>query len=204
MPSAAARGDAGQRHAHQRILLQREPAVGAHRVHGGAPLPHTTTNRFKITDDLGKAYANIAARANDLRVTKPAEDGGSKVMLLPLVSETLASQGASILAPPPGSGEARVLALNKNVPAMLAQGYTVLADASEMYIPDADDTEAGAIPVGPPELNIPRMREHWPSLDCGGDVADKLVLVWEDGYTVGKQSFSPLRMWDESKTKLDI
>lgn len=86
---------------------------------------------------------------------------------------------------------------------MLARGYTVLANASEMYIPDADDTEAGAIPVEPPapEVNIPRMREHWPSLDCVGDVADKLVQVWEDGYTVGNQSFSPLRMWDGAARK---
>jgi hypothetical protein len=90
-----------------------------------AALPHTTANRFEITDDLVKAYENIAARANVLRVTKPAEDGGSRVMLMPLVSETLEAQGVSILEPPPGSGERRVFSLNKNVPVMLAQGYTV-------------------------------------------------------------------------------
>ena len=49
-----------------------------------AALPHTATNRFKITDDLVKAYAKIAARANDLGLSKPAEDGGSRVMLMPL------------------------------------------------------------------------------------------------------------------------
>lgn len=58
-----------------------------------AALPHTATNRFKITDDLVKAYAKIAARANDLGLSKPAEDGGSKVMLMPLVTETLQRQG---------------------------------------------------------------------------------------------------------------
>mmetsp|Transcript_14460 Transcript_14460/g.59003 ORF Transcript_14460/g.59003 Transcript_14460/m.59003 type:complete len:216 (+) Transcript_14460:1396-2043(+) len=33
-----------------------------------AALPHTATNRFKITDDLVKPYAKLAARANDLGV----------------------------------------------------------------------------------------------------------------------------------------
>ena len=167
-----------------------------------AALPHTAANRFKITDDLVKAYAKLAARANDLGLSRPAEDGGSRVMLMPLVTETLQRQGASILAPPHGSDGNPVFTLSNNVPALLAQGYTQLAEASAMYFPGADDP--GPNPDGPPEaapVNIPRMREHLPSLGGGGDVVDKLVQMWEVGYSVGQQSFSPLRMWTKAARK---
>ena len=169
-----------------------------------AALPHTATNRFKITDDLVKAYATIAARANDLRVSKPVEDGGSKVMLLLLVTETLASQGASILAPPHGSDGVRVLALNKNVPPRLAGAGVHEVGACVSDVRPWRGRPGRPEPGGPEAapVNIPRMREHLPSSDDGGGVADKLVQAWEDGYSVGSKSFSPLRMWTNAARKL--
>ena len=149
------------------------------------PLPHTATNRFKITDDLSNAYANIAARANDL---------GSKVMLLRLVTETLERQGAAILAPHPSSDGRRVLVLNKHtkgIASLLAKGYTKMTDASAMYILDVDDTETGAIPDAdePPEVQIPRMREHFPSLDDGGDARTSWFRCGKTGTLLGASRF---------------
>lgn len=67
------------------------------------PLPHTATSRFKITDDLSKAYANIAAGAKDLAVSKPAADADSRIVAFYCDPNTVESQEAAIRRPPPTS-----------------------------------------------------------------------------------------------------
>ena len=168
-------------------------------------LPLTATNRFNISDDISKAYAKIAERANDLAVSNKPADDGSKVLPFYCDPNTV-SQGAAILAPPPTSDvKANVLAINKaDVADLQSKGYTVVEKASALYVRAADDTKAaGADADEPPDVNIPVKREQWPSLSLeGGDFATALVQAWEDGYSVdGKSLFSPFRMWTKAARK---
>ncbi len=85
----------------------------------------------------------------------------------------------------------------KDISELLSQGYRLLEEA--MHVPSADDTKVGANPVEEVEVEIPRMRGQLPQVGHGE--WNMLVEAWEDGYSVGSQSFSPLRMWTKDARK---
>ena len=166
------------------------------------PLPHTATNRFKISDDIGKTYADIVARAKDLAVSKPADAGGDRIFAFYCDPATVEAEGCTILRPPPNSGHlCNVVAFSKqDVSTMRSQGYTVDSVAGAVYHPSADaSTVAGADLVEEGEVEIGRERQHLPQVKNGE--WNKLVEAWEDGYSVGNKSFSPLRMWTKDARK---
>ena len=147
------------------------------------PLPNTATNRFKITDDLGKAYANIAARAKDLAVSKPADAGGDRILAFYCDPATVETEGCTILRLPPTSHGCNVVAFSKRaVSKMLSEGYTVDSVAGAVYHPSADaSTVAGADPVEEAEVEIGRERGHLPQVK-NGEVRQgvgRRVLCWE-------------------------